>query len=521
MIHTPFSRRRFLALVPASLAVAACAPASAGATVDIREFGAKGDGTTDDSAAIADAVAALTSGGILQFPAGVYRFAQQNPAGQAAVSIAGLNDVTVEFAPGAELLMDNLSSGGAGTSHGIVVRGPASNITLSNVVVRWAAQPSSRSFGDGIRVVGFPSDAPVPGGWTGSQGMASGISLSNCVVHSSPQAGVIMMGVSDIDVTNLRVENTMADGLHFNACRRATISGHSATNAGDDGLALVTYYSEEFAFDNEAETFSFPDLTDWSDADFTIRGVTVSGGRANGVRAAGANRVSISGLTVRDKRTGSGVVVDSAARGSDADWLYVATRGLTVDQVDVEGCETGIHVLARPTGAADERFSDFDVRVSGANIRNCPSWSVLAESVTDQPLTGFSLDDCTVVATATSPDTAAVGLQTTQGISLGTVSITTDQPIVAFSASDSGGFTVSQLAVTITGSGGDPDSAEPCVQFQSSDGVVESATVNWPQAPESWVPVRISGGSDERSAASVDIATLTVDPGVAQNIETG
>lgn len=509
-----------MALVPAAAVLAACAPASAGATVNVREFGAKGDGTTDDSAAIGDAVAALSSGGTLQFPAGSYRFAQQNPAGQAAVSLAGLSDVTVEFDSGAELLMDNLNSGGAGNSHGIVVRGPASNIVLSNVVVRWASQPSSRSFGDGIRVVGFPSDASsIPADWTGSGGPVRGISLSNCEVASSPQAGVIMMGVSDIDVVNLRVDNTMADGLHFNACRRATISGHSATNAGDDGLALVTYYSDEFAFDNDAETFSFPDLTDWSDADFTIRGVTVSGGRANGVRAAGAHRVSINGLTVRDKRSGSGVVVDSAARGSDADWLYVATRGLTIDQVDVEGCETGIHVLARPTGSADGRFSDFDVHVTGASIRNCPSWSVLAESVTDRPVTGFSLEDCTVSAAATSPDTAAVGLQTTQGISLGTVSIDTDQPIVAFSASDSRQFSVSQLAVTITGSGGDPDSAEPCVQFQSSDGVVASATVSWPDAPDSWVPVRITG--DAPSSASVDIATLTVDPEVARTIETG
>jgi polygalacturonase len=41
--------------------------------VNVRAYGAKGDGKTDDAAAIQTAIDALTSGGVVFFPSGVYR----------------------------------------------------------------------------------------------------------------------------------------------------------------------------------------------------------------------------------------------------------------------------------------------------------------------------------------------------------------------------------------------------------------------------------------------------------------
>jgi hypothetical protein len=530
MTGMPISRRGFLSIVPASVALAACsgasepppeitdvptpAPTPARSTVNVRDYGAAGDGIGDDATAIGTAVAALKPGNILYFPRGSYRFAQRDPPGTAAILIAGISDLDIDFDAGAELVMDNLDPvTGTGTSHGVLIRGPASRISLRNVKVRWASQPTSRSMGDGIRVVGYPADTTTAqNSWTGSGGPVNGVSISNCVIQSSPQAGAIMMGVSDIDIAGLRIQDTLADGLHFNACRRATIANYSATNTGDDGLALVTYYSEVFSFNNTAETFSFPDLTDWSDADFTITNVAVTGGQANGVRLAGANRVAITGLTVRENRSGSGVAVDSAAPGSDGRWYYVAARGLRLNQVTVEDCEGGIQVLARPNSAADERFTRFDLNVSEATIRNCANWSVRAESLTAQPATGLRLDNCRVEATSTTKGRGAVGLENTQGMSLGNVSLRHKQPVLAFTAVNSRQFTIDYLQVAFTGADEDPATAGPCAQFQASDGIVRAIDVNWPQAPTSWVPVRIKNGGDCSDFAPVEIGTLRVDP---------
>ena len=488
--------------------------------VNVRDFGAAGDGFTDDSHAIRAAVAAVKSGSILYFPKGAYRFAQRHPHGGAAILIAGISDVDIEFEVGAELVMDNADSPTrTGTSHGILIRGPASRIALHNIRIRWA-QPLERSFGDGIRVVGYPVLAGrPPTGWKGPGGPVQGVSLSNCAIASSPQAGVIMMGVSDISISGLRVRDTCADGLHFNACRGASIDDYAALNTGDDGLALVTYYSEAFAFDSTAETFSLPTLTDWSDADFTITNVRVTGGKANGVRVAGASGVTIRRLTVVGVHSGSAVMVDSAAVGADVDWNYVASRGLRLEQLAVDSCETGVHLLARPSEAIDRRFTDFEVNITDATIRNCTNWSVRAESLSTQRARGLGLDVCNLEATSTEGGNGGIGLGHFQSARLGAMSIRHAQPVIAFSTADAVDVLVDRLEVTITDSGDPEQTAAPCAVFDESDGVIHRMDVNRASAPDSWIAVSITNdlACVDSTESPLAIRALSVDPATLTN----
>ena len=133
-------------------------------------------------------------------------------------------------------------------------------------------------------------------GWNGTGTPVSNVTISDCEVKSSPQAGVILLGVSEVDITGLHVQDTQADGLHFNACRGATVDGFTSMNTGDDALALVTYYSERMSFDQVSQAFSAPALTDGPTPTSQITNTSMTGGRANGVRLAGANRVAISAI---------------------------------------------------------------------------------------------------------------------------------------------------------------------------------------------------------------------------------
>jgi len=500
------SRRQLLWLLPTAAALATCPPAGARTPLNVRDFGAVGNGIADDSAAIRAACAALKPGGTLFFPKGSYRFAEQYPRSSAAIRIAGLSNVAVEFAPGAELVMDNVDPGSnVGTSHGILITGPASRITLRNVAIRWVTA-ATRSLGDGIRIVGYPGDAdPPPGSWKGSGGTIGGVELINCKVDGAPQTGVIMIGVSDITVTGLLVTGTQADGLHFHACRGGRIDNYRAVDPGDDGLALVTYYTDAFAFDNVTQNFSFPHLTDWSNSDFVITNVWISGGRANGVRLAGANRVSITGLNISGVQTGAAVIVDSSALGVDTGWHYVASRGILLRAVQINRCETGIHLLARPNASTDPRFTDFDIGLTDATIRGCTNWSIRMESLTSQRATGLSVEAATVEADSGIGGKGAVGLDNAHGVQFGTISIRHAQAVVALYVNNTHDLSIDAVRLTVTDTVEPRDASTPGVNIQNSKGAIGAIDVNRAKSPPNWTPVRVA-------RAAVPIGTLTVSP---------
>lgn len=484
------SRRRLLLAGPAAVALA-CSSPSRRQIVDVREHGAVGDGRADDSAAITAAVQAVRPGAVLRFPAGNYRFAQRNPPAAAAIALVGMSDVDVEFAPDAELIMDNADpQTDTGTSHGVLIRGPAHNIALRNVRIRWEHE-TTRSLGDGIRVIGYPDESGAAlDRWSGPPAPVSRITLSDCLIQRAPQAGFVMAGVSDIVVTDSRSEHTRADGLHFNACRRATISRHTAIDTGDDGLALVTYFADRRSYDPDAQMFAFPELTEWSNTDFAVDNVVVSGSRANGVRIAGAQRVSLTGVTVDDVRYGAAVMIDSATAGYDVDWEYVAARGVRVTGLTAHDCETGVHVLARPPATGDARFADFGVEVDDTQLRRCTNWSVRVESLAGQRLTGVSVGGATISATSAANGNGGVGLANTAGVHLGRVAVEHSQPVTVLAVRDTGGLTADSVELSRTAPIASDDAA-PCARLENTDGVIDTLTLRWPAAPASWQPVMI------------------------------
>ncbi len=363
-------------------AAATPASTSTGTTVNVKDYGAIGDGVTDDSAAIKAAEAALTSGGTLYFPDGDYRFAQQHPAGDAAILVNGLSNVTVQFAPGARLLMDNLDANGNGTSHGIRIVGSASYVTILNPTIEWVTAPSARSFGDGLSVLGWPSDSPPPSGWTGSTGTVEFVSIVNARVVNAPQTGAVIMGASDVTVTDFTAVNTKADGLHVNASRRVTVDGLTAQNTGDDGLAFVTYYhpSQLWTYGPTDGPFNQSGLGAWNNSGSTATHITVTGGGASGVRVQGGYDIAISDVTVSDKDFG--VQVNSAKATGPGDWTSLASRDIDISGVTIDGVGTGI-VLATNNidGTDDPMWWNFaGLSISDVTIHDAANWSVAVET---------------------------------------------------------------------------------------------------------------------------------------------
>ena len=355
----------------------------------------------------------MTSGCELYFPPGCRaRFAQTSPAGGAAVRLSGLSHIGIRMAAGAELLMDNLS-GGSGTSHGISVTGAGDDIRLDGVRVRWATQPGTRSTGDVIRFLGYPSEGAPAAGWTASTGTISNVQLTDCTAVSAPQCGAIFMGASDVRVSNFRVENTMADALHVNACRRVNIAGHTAVGSGDDGLAFVTYFHATDIWQGANGPFNQPSLGGWSNANSVASGIVVQGGTGNGCRISGGLDVTVSGLSVTGK-TNSGLAVDSAiANGSTVNWTYHASRGVAVQNITVQDTPIGIWIPAQNVDSADDQaFWTFDARIVGATLRGCSNYAVRTQGdgSTASVVAGVHLADIKVTTGSGGGGNGAVAL---------------------------------------------------------------------------------------------------------------
>lgn len=339
--------------------------------IDVTKFGVKNDGSGDCTAALDAVVHELKTrkGGELYFPSGEYRITTPR---RAALMLDRISNVTIRFAPGAVLLMDNLQKGGKGSGHGITVRGPASNIRFENVHVKWAVKASSRSSGDAFRFEGFPDENQT----------LSRIYLLNCTGENSPQTGAVFMGCSDIFVNNFSPVNTWADGLHFNACRRVNVNGVRGIGNGDDTLAFVTYYAEKFT-GKTGTVFSFPSLNEWCNSDSNAVNITSHCGHANGLRISGGLDINVSNIAVSGKW--AGIQFDAARATTESravGWGYLASRGINISDVSIRNCDMGLIVrsLNILPDAPPENW-EFALNICNLNVRRIKKLGIDIQSV--------------------------------------------------------------------------------------------------------------------------------------------
>ncbi|MBI4975988.1 MAG: hypothetical protein HZC28_00805 [Spirochaetes bacterium] len=332
--------------------------------VNLREQGAAGDGITDDQPSITKAASSIAAtGGTLYFPKGTYRCARQNSACD-GIYFKDATNINIIFDAGTVLLMDNLSpeNGKGDRGHGIHFEGACRNIVISNVTVRWKTRASSRSKGDGFNFFGYPGDAKS----------IANVRMINCRAEQCPQTGAVLMGCSDVTVDYFHVENNLADGLHFNACRRVHVKNHTGISNGDDTLAFVTYYDENGITNHyTGGPYVLPSLGEWNNSGSDAENITAIGGRANGIRISGASNVSISNVRVDGKS--SGIICDSGRKdGSRFSWTYLASRGIHINGLYARRVNTGFFVwnFNEPL-IGDERFWRYGITANDITAVDC------------------------------------------------------------------------------------------------------------------------------------------------------
>ncbi len=222
--------------------------------VNVTDFGAKGDGSTDDTAALVDAVAALQPGATLYFPSGDYVVER--------LYMANLNGFRV-LGAGATLT-------GSDPAKTIVRLANCSFFEVRGLNVHHAAATTRNSTGYGFNLSG-----------------CTDYSLASNVVYGTAAAGILSFGGNRGTVTGNTVRDNLADGIHHTGgSQNISVVGNHTDNTGDDGIAVVSYQSDGAVCSNIA-----------------ITGNTVARSKARGIAVVGGKSVTITGNNILTTRS--------------------------------------------------------------------------------------------------------------------------------------------------------------------------------------------------------------------------
>ncbi len=267
-------RRDFLRLAGAAMTSAAASGVLAGNAVaqvgtlkrsaadshvfDVRRFGATGDGTTIDTLAINNAIAAAAAagGGSVVFPAGTY----------ASYSIHLKSFVSLYLESGATILaaatpLDGTTSGGYDPAE---PQGPwepyqdYGHNHWHNSLIWGEDLHDIAIFGPGLiwgkglsRGHEFDKDLPP----TGKPGVGNkAIALKNChnvilrdfSILAGGWFGILVTGVDNLTIDNLKID-TNRDGIDVDCCRNVRISNCSVNSPWDDGICPKSSFALGYA----------------------------------------------------------------------------------------------------------------------------------------------------------------------------------------------------------------------------------------------------------------------------------
>jgi polygalacturonase len=349
--------------------------------VNVIDYGAAGDGETDDYPAILEALTACLAGTrrVLYFPENrIYRI---GTAGVHGIHLNGASNLTIKMGEGAKLLMDNMVDGNA-VSHGIFVQGPCSHITLDGCHVAYAAFSEDRQNWAPIFFLGANIGDGVTSWFRGqvdgerpdlmAAGACRNVKVINCTTENSPS---VMLGLSGIDgsyVENFRGDKSHADGLYHLYFRNSVVNGARLTNVGDDAISFASYESNielaDITNDFHGECSAFGNIV--VDGFYPTPLANVSGG----IAFLGVRGVAVSNVAVRNQFRGIRFECGTELTSPYPFLSMLANRNCLVSNVTIENTFQTIACISKEvTLADDDKWWRHSVTVSNVVADNIDS----------------------------------------------------------------------------------------------------------------------------------------------------
>jgi hypothetical protein len=202
---------------PAALAMTPMNPSLPSGTLNVLQMGAVGDGTANDTGVI-QSIVDSNPNSTIYFPMALYLLHNENQPGLQFSNFHG----TAIMQSGARFLCDTIATPTAGSCIKIV---NSSNVTLGNFDIGY--------IGD--------SALPFPVSGAGNTAMlvegSQNVTLNNTTIEHSPGPGIWVDTSTNVQfLGGTSVNNTSADGLHFDNVGSAVVNGYFSQNTGDDAL---------------------------------------------------------------------------------------------------------------------------------------------------------------------------------------------------------------------------------------------------------------------------------------------
>lgn len=305
--------------------LASLTTASWAAALNVKNYGARGDGRTDDSDAIAAAIAAArkTDDRLLYFPAGYYRYSRVMKVD--GVQIEGVSPTRTIFE----------ATNNSQTAWELTGEAPG----ISNVAIRTLHKPSRRTTTPqttGVHVF-----------------EAENFLVHRVHVTATASAGIIVRrsGGSKQQparISDCVVKNPLADGIHLTSgSHYIDVENNQVSGTGDDMIAVVSYRNQPVAVHHiNIVNNTLSDQT-WG------RGVAVVGG----------NDVDIIGNTIRRSRAAGIYLASEVAYDTSGAWRINVLGNLLDECVgDVGSGHGAIMIFGRaPASGNDNRTGDIVV----------------------------------------------------------------------------------------------------------------------------------------------------------------
>jgi hypothetical protein len=211
---------------------AATAQAVPAGALNVRDFGARGDGRSDDTQPLRRALAALAPGQWLLFPPGQYVHSARLVVAAPRVTLHGYGATLHATAPGDQALLIQ--------ADGVRVLG----FTLTAVTDRrrdapWESRIAVWRHGRGLPAldrIEIRDNRIVESGEAGS-----------ALANSSSSAAIFVHNARHFVVAGNLVRRSLADAIHVTGgSRHGRVIGNTVRDSGDDMVAVVSYLGSDF-----------------------------------------------------------------------------------------------------------------------------------------------------------------------------------------------------------------------------------------------------------------------------------